>query len=122
MAPPYTVLFVEDEPAMRELVLHILSAKGFNVLLAANGYEATGILAERAVDLMLTDIVMPGISGFDLAMQAKLMRPGLKILYTTGYSDQAKGGNVRYGKLLPKPLRPAELVWEINQALARSPP
>lgn len=122
MAASHTVLFVEDEPAMRELVRHILSAKGFTVLLAKDGYEATGILAERAVDLMLTDIVMPGISGFELAMQAKLMHPGLKVLYTTGYSEQAKGGGIRYGKLLSKPLRPAELVWEINQALAGSLP
>lgn len=122
MAASHTVLFVEDEPAMRELVRHILSAKGFTVLLAKDGYEATIILAERAVDLLLTDIVMPGISGFELAMQAKLMRPDLKVLYTTGYSEQAKGGGIRYGKLLPKPLRPAELVWEISQALGRSPP
>lgn len=118
MPRPYTVLFVEDETAIRELVMEILSKKGFLAVSAADGYEALRILAERHVDVLLTDIVMPGISGFQLASQAKLMRPRLKVLYVTGYGDQAAGAkDLRQGKLLPKPLRPTALVWELNALL-----
>lgn len=119
MARKYTILFVEDDPALLDLVLEILSTEGFNAIGAADGYEAIRILAERHVDLLLTDVVMPGLSGFDLARQAKLIRPTLQILYTTGHGDQVRGrGGVRHGKVLSKPLRPADLVSEINQALA----
>ena len=71
------ILFVEDESDLRDLVSEVLSAKGFEVLLASDGYEAVRLLTEHHVDLLLTDIVMPGISGFELARQAKLMRPTL---------------------------------------------
>jgi len=118
MDRPYTILFVEDEVALRELVMHLLSEEGFVVLTAADGHEALRILAERHVDVLFTDIVMPGISGFQLASQAKLMRPNIKVLYVTGHAQTATGGNdPRHGKLLPKPLRPALLVWEINTLL-----
>ena len=118
MARPYTILFVEDELAMRELITHLLSDRGFVVLTAADGYEALRILADRHVDVLFTDVVMPGISGFQLASQAKLMRPHLKVLYVSGYPQTAAGGtDPRHGKLLPKPVRPAMLVWEINTLL-----
>jgi two-component system, cell cycle sensor histidine kinase and response regulator CckA len=114
-----TILFVEDESDLRDLVSEVLSAKGFEVLLASDGYEAVRLLTEHHVDLLLTDVVMPGISGFELARQAKLMRPGLRVLYTTGYAEQAQGRHgVRHGKLLTKPIRAAELVSEVSQALS----
>lgn len=118
MAGPFTVLFVEDEHAMRELVRDILSQKGFVVLTAADGDEALRLLTGRHIDLLLTDIVMPGMDGFQLATQAKLIRPHLKVLYTSGYAQKAAGRDeLQHGKLLPKPLRPAALVWEINALL-----
>jgi two-component system cell cycle sensor histidine kinase/response regulator CckA len=118
MGHSFTVLFVEDLAAMRELVAHMLGRQGYTILTAADGYEALRILVERPVDLLLTDIRMPGISGVQLAAQAKLIRPHLRVLYTTGYAEEARDPSVlRYGKLLPKPLRPAELAWEIEQAL-----
>ena len=112
-----TILFVEDESDLRDLVSEVLSDKGFDVLVASDGYEAIRILIEHHVDLLVTDIVMPGISGFELAHQAKLMRPRLRVLYTTGYAEQSRHG-IRYGKLLQKPVRPAELVSEVREALA----
>lgn len=117
MERQYTVLVVEDETALREFVLELLSSKGFTVLSAADGFEAIRILAERTVDLMFTDIVMPGISGFQLAQQAKLMRPALKVLYTTGYAQEEARQTLRHGKLVRKPLRAAEILSEIRAAL-----
>lgn len=115
MGRPFTILLVEDDSAVREVVVEILSAKRFHVLVAADGYEAIRVLVEQHVDVMLTDIMMPGLSGYELAAQAKLIRPSLEVLYTSGYDGQAAGRDMagRYGKLLPKPVRADELIDEI---------
>jgi CheY-like chemotaxis protein len=114
-----TILFVEDESALRDLASEVLSAKGFDVLVASDGYEAVRILTEHHVDLLVTDIIMPGMSGFDLAHQAKVMRPRLRVLYTTGYAEEVQHlHGIRYGKFLSKPIRIAELVSEVSEALA----
>ena len=119
MSPPFTILFVEDDSAVRDVVVQILLAKGFQVLVAADGYEAIRLLVVQHVDLMLTDIMMPGLSGYELAAQACLIRPSLRILYTSGYDGQASGRDMagHYGKLLPKPVRADELVSEIMHLL-----
>lgn len=122
MSRPFTILFVEDDSAVRDVVVEILLAKDFHVLVAADGYEAIRFLVAQHVDLMLTDIMMPGLSGYELAAQARLIRPALRILYTTGYDGQATGREMAggYGKLLPKPVRAEELVSEIMQQLVRT--
>lgn len=118
MARPYTVLVVEDESTVRDFVLALLTGQGFTVLTAQDGYEAIRILIERHVDLLFTDVVMPGVNGFQLALQAKLIRPDLKVLYITGFAEQAEGRDgLRHGKLLRKPIRAAELTDEIYKAL-----
>jgi CheY-like chemotaxis protein len=118
MVRRFTVLFVEDDTAVREMVVGLLREHGFNVLTASDGYEAIRLLVEHAVDLMFTDIVMPGLDGFELAQQAKLMRPEIHVLYMTGYAEQFAGRGLRYGKLLQKPVRPDTLLAEVCQALA----
>lgn len=119
MVRRFTVLFVEDDTAVRELVVGLLREHGFNVLMASDGYEAIRLLVEHAVDLIFTDVVMPGLNGFELAQQAKLMRPEIHVLYMTGYADQFAGRGLRYGKLLEKPVRPDALLSEVCQALAQ---
>lgn len=119
MVRPFTVLFVEDDAAVRAIVKEVLLSRGFFVQTASDGYEALCVLMEHHIDLLFTDIVMPGISGFELAMQAKLIRPRVRVLYLSGYAQKAAGreDHLRFGKLLPKPVRPAALVQEINAAL-----
>jgi CheY-like chemotaxis protein len=118
MASRFTILVVEDETTVRDFVLRLLTDRGFTVLTAQDAYEAIRVIAERHVDLLFTDIVMPGADGFDLAAQAKLIRSNLKVLYSTGYADKARGRHgPRYGKLLEKPIRAEALVREIEQAL-----
>jgi CheY-like chemotaxis protein len=84
-----TVLVVEDEEAVRNLARRILSAAGYTVLTAANGGEAL-LLCERRgrdVDLLLTDVVMPGLDGRALAERLAPLCPGTRVLYMSGYTD-----------------------------------
>lgn len=121
MASRFTILVVEDESTVRDYVLRLLADKGFTVLSAQDAYEAIRVLAERHVDLLFTDVVMPGADGFELGAQAKLIRPNLKILYSTGFADRARGRHgPRHGKLLEKPIRAEALMAEIEQALRRT--
>jgi CheY-like chemotaxis protein len=121
MPTPFTILFVEDDTAVRDVVVEILLSRGFKVLVATDGYEAIRLLVAQHVDAMLTDIMMPGLTGYELAAQARLIRPGLRILYTSGHDGEAIGRDMArgYGKLLPKPVRADDLVSEILQLLKR---
>ncbi len=119
MTRHFIILVVEDESTVRDFLLRLLSDKGFTVITAQDAYEAICVIAERHVDLLFTDIVMPGADGFDLAAQAKLIRPSLKVLYSTGFAEKAKGRfGPRYGKLLEKPIRADALIAAIEKALS----
>ena len=121
MAEPLTVLFVEDESDLRDLVMGMLLAKGFRVFVAADGVDALHILRQHHVDLLFTDIVMPGINGVLLARHAKDVQPGLKVLFTTGYVQRALERNaVLYGPVLFKPLRHTEIIQEVEALLGPS--
>lgn len=85
-----TILIVEDEAAVRRLVHRILSGAGYTVRVAENHSEALSVVEESAgaVDLLLTDVVMPGLSGPDLADELRGQQPGLKVLYMSGYTEK----------------------------------
>jgi|SRR5689334_20837940 len=113
-----TILFVEDDSAVRDVVVQMLHQRGFAVLTAADAYDAIRILRGRHVDVLFTDIIMPGMDGVQLAKQAKSIRPGIKVLFETGYAQLATTRQaISYGQVLYKPLREVEMVAAI-QALA----
>lgn len=119
MASQFTILVVEDEPDLRALIAAILSAKGFRILAVQDAYEARRILTEQHIDVLFTDIVMAGTDGVQLATQAKLMRPNIKVLFVTGYAQKAtERGAMRLGKVLFKPLRQPEIIREVEEVLA----
>jgi len=118
------ILVVEDQPDVLELAVEFLGEEGYEVVAAASGEEAVAKLrAGPPVDLVFTDIVMPGLNGFGVARQAITANPATKILYTTGYADQLRQNEplVARGDLMPKPYRLAALGARIGELLT-SPP
>jgi PAS domain S-box-containing protein len=117
-----TVLLVEDEEAVRRLVQEILEAAGYVVLAAASGAEAMerSRKHEGPIHLMMTDVVMPGMSGPQLASRIATARPAMRVLYTSGYPDDALGP---HGELAPgtaflqKPLTPDALADRVREVL-----
>jgi PAS domain S-box-containing protein len=120
-----TVLVVEDEDGVRELVQSILRAAGYTVLAASNGEEALRTCAQHdgAIDLLLTDVVMPGLSGPDIARHIQALRSMIKVVYMSGYAADALG---RHGVLdldtafLQKPFAPDTLVRKVRAILDAS--
>lgn len=117
------VLVVDDDPDVLDVVCAVLSSLGHNVDRALGGLPALDILEGKHIDLLLTDVVMPGLHGFNLARMAVLRRPDIKVLYLTGYTEYTteRDEGQRFGKLLYKPLRPDELKREVDAALAAPP-
>jgi signal transduction histidine kinase len=117
------VLAVEDNDLVRSHVTSELKALGYSVLSAASGAEALHIVHDRArrIDLLFTDVVMPGgLSGPDLARLAVEVRPGLKVLYTSGYTENSVVHNGRLDpgvQLLTKPYRRQELARKLREVL-----
>jgi CheY-like chemotaxis protein len=89
-----TVLIVEDEAALRKLVRRVLEADGKRVLEAADGHEALAHLdrEDGAIDLLITDIVMPGMNGPELVEQVSARWPHLRVVYSSGYTDSRLAG------------------------------
>lgn len=120
---PRTVLVAEDEILVLALLADALEEEGFRVLSAANGAEALRALedAEREgghVDVLFTDVNMPGIDGLELARRARAMRPDLPIIYASGRSHCiARDDCVEGGRFLPKPYVPAQACAEVASAL-----
>lgn len=122
-----TVLVVEDEDAVRSLICRVLRKQGFAVLEAANGAAALWQLDSHAerVDLIITDMVMPGMSGTELAERVRRTRPEVPFLFISGYTeDELVRRGVADGRLilLDKPFSPSALTRRVREMLARVPP
>jgi CheY-like chemotaxis protein len=118
--PLKTILVADDDPELQHILWAVLSEPGYTVLVASDGYEALRLLVERHVDLLLTDLKMPGIDGFELARQARLMRPNLHVIYLSGHSAEISSSGPTYGWLVEKPVRPAELVSVVAREIDRT--
>jgi CheY-like chemotaxis protein len=117
-----TILLVEDEEAVRELASRILSAKGYAVVAAKSTQEAEQFVAKNSgeIHLLLTDIIMPGTSGRELARRITKGHPRTRVLYMSGYTDNvlAQGGVLEAGvSFLQKPFTPGALVQKVRDVL-----
>jgi two-component system, cell cycle sensor histidine kinase and response regulator CckA len=117
-----TILLAEDEPAVRAVARQGLERRGYTVLVASSGSEALALAQQlgATINLLVTDVVMPGMSGRDLAERLAAQRPGVRVLYISGYTDNAI---VRHGILDPglaylqKPFHPDALARKVREVL-----
>ena len=121
-----TILLVEDETVVRQLVAEILEANGYGVLQAGDGPSALELLRRHTddVDLLVTDVVMPGMSGPEVGNAVSAMRPGTHVLYISGYTDSAIGhhGVLEPGiAFLQKPFSAADLTRKVRAVLDDAP-
>jgi two-component system, cell cycle sensor histidine kinase and response regulator CckA len=119
-----TLLLVEDEPLILRMTKRVLGELGYTVLTASDGIEALEVLARHAgdVQLLITDVVMPKMSGRELAARVIALRPGIRVLYSSGYAADAIGdaGVIGDGiNFLAKPYEPSRLADAVRDVLDR---
>jgi K+-sensing histidine kinase KdpD len=122
-----TILLVEDEASLRKMTHEILETSGYHVLDAAHGRDALDVSAkyEGSIDLLVTDVVMPRMGGPELAKQLTVVRPQMRVLFMSGYTDDAI---VHHGVLdegtpfLEKPFTPSALTCKIRELLSIASP
>ena len=114
------ILLAEDDDSLRGFLTRALERAGYDVTSCADGEEAAAVL-DQEWDLLLTDIVMPGMDGIEVARQAAAIHPGLRIMFITGFAavalaagDQAPPG----AKVLSKPIHLREIVSEVERMIA----
>jgi CheY-like chemotaxis protein len=120
------VLLVEDDEAVRALSEQVLRRSGYTVLVANQGLDALRLCAQHGgrIDLLVTDVVMPELGGRELAERLQVVRPDLKVLFLSGYTDDAV---VRHGVLeqevyfLAKPFSPIVLAQKVREVLDAPP-
>jgi CheY-like chemotaxis protein len=119
-----TVLLVEDAPMIRRLAREVMTRAGYSVIEAADGEQAAQF-ADRAtrIDALLTDVVMPGANGIALAEQLRSTRPDLRVLFMSGYTDNAivRNGLLEDGStFLQKPFTPEELLRKLRAVITNT--
>jgi CheY-like chemotaxis protein len=117
-----TLLLVEDEPQVRESVRRLLELQGYTVLEAQSGEDALQLYDRNAagIDLVITDVTMPGISGYELVQQLRARAPGLRVLFMSGYADRAtasNGGTGRGTGFVQKPFDVKTLIQRVREVL-----
>jgi PAS domain S-box-containing protein len=129
-APPAaghaTILLAEDDAASRELTREVLEAGGYRVLVAQHAEEALALAhREPHIDLLVSDVIMPGLSGLELRRRLLQLRPSLRVLLVSGYATHAiesERGLPEGAELLSKPFQPDELLARVHQLLGGPPP
>ena len=123
---PKMILFVEDESLSRRAFAQILRSKGYQVAEAQNGVEAlevlntgTEVLTKKAFDLVITDLVLPGLHGVNLIHQIRAMWPNMPIIVTSGYLSDGPGKVILEGfaEFIQKPIDPAVLIAAVRRLL-----
>jgi two-component system, cell cycle sensor histidine kinase and response regulator CckA len=119
---PGTILVVENGDILRPLICEILRREGYNVLEAQDGEEALQVWQQYqgSIDLVLTDVVMPNLSGKELAERLRLLQPEIKVIFMSGYASSILSYDDKFGAdaiFLQKPFRPAELSQTVRELL-----
>ena len=123
----HKILVVEDNGALRRLMLRILAGCGYAVLEAASGAQGLDLFREHlpSVDLAIVDMIMPGMSGLDVAAEIERHRPGMKILYISGYGSSVAIESISQhtpDRVLIKPFDAGELIDRVTRLLRPDQP
>ncbi len=102
------VLVVEDEFLVRDMIVHELEDAGFDVSAAATAEDGLALARSAAIDLLFTDIRLPGMSGWKLAERVRMLHPQVPVLYASGYADREKP--VEHSRFLQKPYLPSQVL------------
>jgi two-component system, cell cycle sensor histidine kinase and response regulator CckA len=118
-----TILFVEDEIFVRDVISEVLQTAGYTVLTARNTTEALVAYGDHhsETDLLLTDVILPGETGLALAKKLRLQDPKLKVLFVTGYAEQMHILEAERTECLAKPFSTEVLLRKIRELLDRQP-
>ncbi len=120
--PMASILVAEDDQAVRDFVSRALAYYGHSVTTVADGSAALAALAERQYDLMLTDIVMPGMDGIALAAQATKDNPGMSVLMMTGFASEGQRAQTPHNsieRVISKPFSLKEICTAVEEALQK---
>jgi CheY-like chemotaxis protein len=119
------VLLVEDDDDNRELMAEVLASSGYEVLPASSGRDGLKTLSERSVDVVVTDVGMPGMGGLEMARAAKAIAPSVPVVIVTGWAEREDIANARgheVDAVLVKPVDPDALIAAVAEAVrARAP-
>jgi CheY-like chemotaxis protein len=119
-----TVLLCEDEEGVRHLIETVLTSHGYRVLAAAGPLQALEIAAEREIDVLVSDVIMPDLSGPELARRLESLRPGVRTLFVSGYTAETVRGRGRLpddSAFLEKPFHQLSLLRAIRGLLSAAP-
>jgi CheY-like chemotaxis protein len=119
---PALILVAEDDDAVLNLIRKILKEKGYLVLRAANGEDALRLSEKIRVDLVVSDLVMPGMNGRELVERLQARNPRIRAIYMSGHTDEVLeqlGVKVAAHEMIRKPFTPEELVEKVREALGR---
>jgi DNA-binding NtrC family response regulator len=112
------ILLVDDDDDVREYTANVLEDAGYDVRPAAHAEAALAVLRSgETVDLMITDVVMPGVDGVELARRVQQVRPGLKVLFTTGYTRHIAADQLVGAEVLDKPFQRDSLLHAVHHVL-----
>jgi len=124
--PGETILLVDDEETVRRFSSRVLEKHGFTVLTASGGPDALAVAEQhgRPLDLLLTDVMMPGMNGRELAESLLALRPSLRVLFISGYAEDvlvSDVGLVPGAAFLGKPFKPKALLSKVREVLDGPP-
>jgi two-component system, cell cycle sensor histidine kinase and response regulator CckA len=119
----HRILLVEDEAPIREMLTRLLNGKGYELLVAANGREAVDLVEqEGGVDLLISDLIMPGPNGAEVASELRARVPNLGVLFISGWADHPALQRVLDAgdRFIPKPFSLSEFSSVVREVLAQS--
>ena len=113
-----SVLVVEDQASVRHLVRAVLERAGYTIREAASGEEAVEICHDQRFDVLITDVVLTGMGGEEVARAVSTVSPRTRVIFMSGYVDQAQLGSLKHAPLLHKPFTAADLLECLKESLA----